>query len=94
MLTGKKLIRRSEKEAKVLRAMAHSHRITILHLVSQSDMRLKELAMRAQASQSLLLHHLTILIDAGFVGTYQVGARTFYRLENKNLAEAKKIFSP
>lgn len=93
MLTGKKLISRSEKEAKVLRAMAHPHRLAILHLLSETDMRLKEIAMHAQTSQTLLLHHVKILVENGLVGTYHVGARTFYRLEKKNFENVKKILS-
>lgn len=93
MLTGKKLIRRSAIEARTIRAVAHTHRIAVLHLLSDTDMRLKEIAAHMQISESLLVHHLGALIRAGLVGKYLVGARTFYRLEKKHLEEAKKTFS-
>ena len=93
MLTGKKLIRRSAIEARTIRAVAHPHRLAILRLLNGTDMRLKELSMHTQTSQSLLLHHLAILIENGLTGTYKGGARTFYRLEKKHLEEVKNTFS-
>lgn len=93
MLTGKKLIRRSKKEALTLRAIAHPYRLAILHLLSQTDMRLKEFAIHMQVAESLVAHHLGILEKAGLVGKYKVGARTFYRLEKKQLDNVGKIFS-
>lgn len=93
MLTGKKLITRSVKEASLLRPVVHPYRIAILHLLSESDMRLKELAIHTQLPASLVAHHVGQLHHAGLVGKYQIGARRFYRLDKKNLEEANKILS-
>lgn len=93
MLSGKKLVTRAGKEAITLRALAHPHRIAIIHLLAQSDMRLKELAGYALCSQSLLAHHLKELTDCGFIEAYRVGSRKFYRLNKKRLEEVKNILS-
>ncbi len=92
MLAGKKLIVRSAKEAGILHAIAHPHRIAILHLLSQSDMRLKELAIHMPCSQSLLAHHLKELIKVGFVTRYQIGARMFYKGNKKTMIEVENVF--
>lgn len=93
MLTGQKLKTRSEKEAKALRAIAHPHRLAILHLLAESDMRLMELGLHMGLPQSLVAHHVGILDRTGLIGKFQVGARTFYRLNKKILDEVKKSLS-
>ncbi len=93
MLIGKRLREKSILQAKRIKAISHPHRISILHLLSNADMRVQELSVHMEISPSLLEHHLSKLIALGLIKKQLVGAMPFYGINVKGMEELKKMLS-
>jgi DNA-binding transcriptional ArsR family regulator len=62
-------------------ALGDPHRREILHLLSQDDLSVGEIADRLPISRPAVSRHLRLLKDAGMVGERAVGTRRIHHLE-------------
>jgi len=79
--------------AEMLKALAHSSRISILLLLTKSDrgrMTVKSIYEELKMSQPVISRHLGILRNSGLLLRFSEGSTTYYELNTKN-KHAKKI---
>lgn len=93
MLIGKRLREKSLLQAKRIKAIAHPHRISIIHLLSNADMRIQELSVHMEITPSLLEHHLAELRAVGLIKKQFIGAMPFYGINTKGIEELKKMLA-
>jgi len=71
---------RLEMLAQVIKAMAHPTRLFIVEELSRGERCVCELTDMVGADVSTVSKHLTVLKNAGIVGTAKRGANVFYQL--------------
>jgi DNA-binding transcriptional ArsR family regulator len=74
-----------ERAARCLRAMAHPTRLTILHLLSESERTVSELEKLLAISQSNLSQHLNLMKDKDLLVSRREGNQVYYRLKDNRL---------
>lgn len=82
------------REEKLSRAISASSRRRILHLLSEKELTVKEIASITQMSVSLASRHLKMLHDLGFLSVRKKFPNKFYSLkvtELKNLLAAYSL---
>ena len=75
------------REEKLSRAISASSRRKILHLLSEKEFTVKEIASITQMSASLASRHLKMLYDLGFVLVRKKFPNKFYSLKVKELKD-------
>ena len=73
--------------AEVLKAVAHPLRLQIVELLAKDELCVGEIVAALGERQSITSQQLTIMKDRGVLASRRDGARVFYRLENKNVAQ-------
>lgn len=71
----------------ILQALAEDNRATIVKLLVDRQLAVKDLVGMTGLSQPLVSHHLKVLREAGIVESTTCSTRTFYRLQAGTLAE-------
>ena len=79
MLT-KKEQRRYERQAEVVRALAHPIRIAIADLLKDGEQCVCDIAEQVGAERSNVSRHLSIMYKAGIVEMRKEGVTVFYQL--------------
>jgi DNA-binding transcriptional ArsR family regulator len=75
-----------EKAAKMLKAIAHPVRISIVGYLEDGEKRtVTEIHKKLQIEQSTASHHLVILKDRGVLSSKREGKNTWYYLKHANL---------
>lgn len=70
----------AEEAARLLRALANPHRLTVLCVLSEGELPVGELNARVPLSQSALSQHLAVLRADGLVTTHREAQAIYYRL--------------
>ena len=73
------------REEKLSRAISASSRRKILHLLTEKELTVKEIASQTQMSVSLASRHLKMLYDLGFLSVRKKFPNKFYSLKVKEL---------
>lgn len=71
----------AESAARLLKAMANSHRLQILCVLGEGELPVGALNERIPLSQSALSQHLAVLRDDGLVSTRRESQTIFYRVQ-------------
>lgn len=71
-----------KKYTPILKAMANTHRLKILHLLNKEELNVGNLEKKLDLSQSALSQHLAILRKSGIVKTRRNAQTIFYKLDN------------
>lgn len=80
------------KARKVLRALSHGLRASILQKISESnEITVTELYVGFKIEQSVASQHLAILRSAGFVKTRRDGKRIFYSINKFGIERAVEL---
>lgn len=74
-----------KRAAKVIRAVNHPLRITILNLLSAQEWTVTTLYVKLRLEQSVASQHLAILREAGLATTRREGKFIFYRTDENAL---------
>jgi ArsR family transcriptional regulator, virulence genes transcriptional regulator len=74
-----------ERAARCLRVMAHSTRLMILQLLSESERSVSELEKLLEVSQSNLSQHLNLMKDRELLVSRRAGNQVYYSLKDKRL---------
>ena len=77
----KKQEARVKARAKVLKAMAHPSRLTILEELEQGERCVCELTDAVGADMSTVSRHLSLLRNAGIIGDRRDGVKIYYTLK-------------
>jgi|SRR5215211_1633536 len=72
-----------------LKAIAASHRRTILRLVADDELSAGEISAHFELTRPAVSQHLTVLKEAGLVIERRDGTRRLYRARPEGLAELK-----
>jgi DNA-binding transcriptional ArsR family regulator len=72
-----------------LKAIAASHRRTILRLVAETELSAGEIAANFDLTRPAISQHLTVLKEAGLVNERRNGTRRLYRARPEGLGELK-----
>jgi len=81
------------KAERLSRALSASSRRTILQLLSEKEMTVKEIANITKMSVSLASRHLKLLYDLNFLTVRKAHPYKFYSLKVKEVKELLKIYS-
>ena len=71
-----------EATARVLRVLAHPHRLKIIELIAGRELTVGEVARRVGLAPNACSQHLTIMRAHGVVNRRRDGKTIFYRVEN------------
>ena len=71
----------------ILHALAEDNRATIVKLLVDRQLAVKDVVGLTGLSQPLVSHHLKVLREAGIVESTSCSTKTFYRLRADTLAE-------
>jgi len=80
-----------QTHAKVLKAMAHSKRLEIIHLIRDQELCVGEIFSMLDLPQANVSQHLMILRQAKIVQTRKVGKQVMYRLAHANIFQANDL---
>jgi ArsR family transcriptional regulator, virulence genes transcriptional regulator len=81
-------IEQLEQAAKMLKAIAHPMRISIISLLEDGrKITVTEIHETLKIEQSTTSHHLGILKDKGILSSKREGKNTLYFLKNNNLGK-------
>jgi hypothetical protein len=83
MSAGIRLQKKLAPLAHDLAAIGSVYRLTILWLLSAHDMNLSEVCDGLRIKKTLALHHLTILVQSGWIRKFKLGRVTFYQIEKE-----------
>jgi DNA-binding transcriptional ArsR family regulator len=72
-----------------LKAIAESHRRTILRLVSDAELSAGEIAAHFELTRPAVSQHLGVLKEAGLVSERRNGTRRLYRARPEGLVELR-----
>ena len=79
-------VKKLEKAAIILKAIAHPMRISIVNFLTQNEkLSVKELHQLLDIEQSTTSHHLGILKDKGVLTAERNGRNIYYSLVDKSL---------
>ena len=87
MLTGYKLKEKTKGFAPKMEALAHPHRLAILHVLAYGELPLHEIVENCDEKENLVAHHIKKLLITGWVGKRSEGRQTYYFLKEKGFFE-------
>ncbi len=91
MLTGFRLTKRVAPLASKFRAAGNATRLALLYMLAREPLTLARMASRLKLSPSLVIHHLKILHQAGWVTKTKFGKLVTYYLVEDALKDAQAI---
>ncbi|MEK7376214.1 MAG: metalloregulator ArsR/SmtB family transcription factor [Candidatus Margulisiibacteriota bacterium] len=82
----------SEKYSKYLEVLGNAERLKILEMLLEKEMCVQEINSRLFASQATVSYHLSLLKNAGFIGSVKTGKFVYYSAEVSNIKGYLKNF--
>ena len=82
----------STKDEKLARALSATSRRQILTLLTEKDMRVKDLAAKTGMSVSLTSRHCTLLMDLGLIKSKVKTSYKYYSVAISQIAELLKAY--
>lgn len=76
-----------EKQAAICRALGNPRRLLIIWMLSQAELSVNEITMRAGSSLQNISQHLSLLKELGLVTTRRDGQTIYYQIANDELAK-------
>lgn len=77
--------------AQLLKALAHPHRLEIIHLLRDQKMSVTQIYTMLDLPQANISQHLMILRDAGVVVSQRNGKEMYYSITHKNFIAASDL---
>lgn len=78
--------------AKLLKALSHETRLTIMVLLNQQELCVCEIEKQLNLSQAKVSRHLTVLKHAGLVKDRREGLWIYYSIDEPKVPINKKVF--
>src|SRR5260221_14241244 len=80
-----------ENHAQLLKALAHSRRLEIIHLLRDQALCVSDIYEMLDLPQANISQHLMILRDAGVLTTKRKGKHIMYKLTSKKIIKASDL---
>jgi ArsR family transcriptional regulator len=93
MLTGYKLKEKTKLFSVKMQALAHPHRLAVLHILAYGELPLHEIVENLDEPENLVSHHIKKLLGSGWVGNRKEGRQTYYFLKEKGFFELFRMVS-
>lgn len=74
-----------------LRAISNPYRLAVVYLLAHGSLRTRDLMQKIGIKQSLLVHHLNVLEQHGWVKKHRVGKHMAYSLEKKMFKKLARL---
>ena len=87
MLTGIRLKEKTRLFAPKMEALAHPHRLAILHILAYGELPLHEIVANLDEAENLVSHHIKKLLTTGWVGKRIEGRQTYYFMKERGFFE-------
>jgi DNA-binding transcriptional ArsR family regulator len=87
MLTGIRLKEKTRVFAPKMAALAHPHRLAILHILAYGELPLHDIVSDIDEPENLVSHHIKKLLITGWVGKRVEGRQTYYFLKERGFFE-------
>lgn len=91
MIIRKRLIDKTTQLQKLTTAVAHRYRLATLYLLAHEPRETRELSYMLSLKEPLLIHHLQILCNAGWIKRVRTGRHVTYELNDDCAVELKKF---
>lgn len=91
MTSGKRLILRVAPYARLIRGVAHPHRLAILYLLAHGPSFPKDISRHLPVLGGLVAHHLKEMHASGWLKKQRVGKNVMYKIHKKNIREIPKF---
>jgi ArsR family transcriptional regulator len=82
----------SEKYSKYLEVLGNTERLKILEMLLEKEMCVQEINSHLFASQATVSYHLSLLKEAGFIGSVKIGKFVYYSAVVSNIKSYLKHF--
>jgi ArsR family transcriptional regulator, arsenate/arsenite/antimonite-responsive transcriptional repressor len=82
-----------EKQAKILKAISHPHRMEIIKRLKKDGCNVSEIQSNLGLPQSTISHHLLILKNAGILSSHREGTTVCYSIEIEEITEILDILA-
>lgn len=79
--------RDAARMALTFKGLADPTRLKILSVLLRGEIRVSDLAVRTQTSQSAVSHQLRVLRDLRFVSSRREGTQIFYRIDDEHIED-------
>lgn len=87
MLTGIRLKEKTRLFAPKMGALAHPHRLAILHILAYGELPLHDIVANLDEAENLVSHHIKKLLTTGWVGKRIEGRQTYYFMKERGFFE-------
>jgi DNA-binding transcriptional ArsR family regulator len=87
MLTGIRLKEKTRLFAPKMQALAHPHRLAILHILAYGELPLHAIVANLDEAENLVSHHIKKLLITGWVGKRIEGRQTYYFIKERGFFE-------
>lgn len=92
MTSGKRLLAKVAPFAKIVRGVAHPHRLAILYLLAYEPMSPRDIAKHIPVPASVVFHHLKEMHASGWLHKLRVGKHMIYKINKKVIRQIPKFF--
>ncbi len=93
MLTKSRLQNKVRPTARQLSGIANTYRLAIVYLLAGNDLDPREIIDYLGLPQTLVAHHLKMLLRTGWVMKARVGRRVTYRLNEKAFSTLQQLLA-
>lgn len=93
MLTKSRLKEKVEPTVKQLKGVSDVYRLGIVYLLAAGDLLTREIVAALGIPESLVSHHLNVLIRSGWVLRVRTGKKVTYKLNEKMLLTMQRLFA-
>ena len=83
MTSGKRLLAKVAPYAKIVRGVAHPHRLAILYLLAHDPTWPEDLGRHLPLPQNLIAHHLKEMVSSGWLKKRRTGKHVTYMINKK-----------
>ncbi len=91
MHTGIRLKEKVKPTAKLVKGIAHKHKLAIIYLLAWGPLPAREIVMDIDLPQNLVEHHLKDMLEAGWVSRKRVGREVTYQLIDKSFWDLTRL---
>lgn len=91
MFTGVRLKEKVKPATKLVKGIAHKHKLAIIYLLSYGQLPAREIVADMDLPQNLVEHHLKDMLLAGWVTKRRIGRDVTYELVDKTFWDFTRL---
>ncbi len=93
MTSGKRLLAKVAPYAKIVRGIAHPHRLAILYLLAHEPTWPEDIGRHLPIAQTLIAHHLKAMVASGWLSKRRIGRHTTYTINKRTITQLPQLLT-